>query len=111
MNQILSIISDIRVVIGIAVVVLILAVWLIVEKLRTKKCITLSEQLYDAYQLSKVNERAEIIAEWVKDGYTTGHTSEYIPVKIEEELVHGEKYTVVLERYEDHQMYARKVSD
>ena len=32
-------------------------------------------------------------------------------VKIEEELVHGEKYTVVLERYEDHQMYARKVSD
>ena len=39
------------------------------------------------------------------------HTSEYIPVKIEEELVHGEKYTVVLERYEDHQMYARKVSD
>lgn len=82
-----------------------------VKKLRTKKCIALSEQLYDAYQLSKVNERAEIIAEWVKDGYTTGHTSEYIPVKIEEELVHGEKYTVVLERYEDHQMYARKVSD
>lgn len=37
MNQILSIISDIRVVIGIAVVVLILAVWLIVEKVRTKK--------------------------------------------------------------------------
>ena len=37
MNQILSIISDIRVVIGIAVVVLILAVWLIVEKIRTKK--------------------------------------------------------------------------
>lgn len=82
-----------------------------VKKLRTKKCIALSEQLYDTYQLSKVNERAEIIAEWVKDGYTTGHTSEYISVKIEEELVHGEKYTVVLERYEDHQMYARKVSD
>ena len=36
-----------------------------VKKLRTKKCIALSEQLYDTYQLSKVNERAEIIAEWV----------------------------------------------
>lgn len=36
MGKILSIISDIRVVIGIAVVVLILAVWLIVEKVRTK---------------------------------------------------------------------------
>lgn len=37
MNKILSIISDIRVVIGIAVVVLILAAWLIIEKVRTKK--------------------------------------------------------------------------
>ncbi len=36
MNQFLSIISDIRVVITIAVLVLILAVWLIVEKIRTK---------------------------------------------------------------------------
>lgn len=37
MNKVLSIISDIRVVIGIAVLVLILAAWLIIEKIRTKK--------------------------------------------------------------------------
>lgn len=37
MSQFLSIISDIRVVIGIAVLVLFLTVWLIVEKSRTKK--------------------------------------------------------------------------
>ena len=45
--------------------------------------------------------------------YAKKENAEVIPlcVKIEEELVHGEKYTVVLERYEDHQMYARKVSD
>lgn len=36
MGEVLSVISDIRVVIGIAVVVLILSVWLIVEKVRTK---------------------------------------------------------------------------
>ena len=48
MNQILSIISDIRVVIGIAVVVLILAVWLIVEKVRTKK---FRKELQDRFYL------------------------------------------------------------
>ena len=37
MNKILSVISDIRVVIAIAVLVVILAAWLIIEKVRTKK--------------------------------------------------------------------------
>ena len=48
MNQILSIISDIRVVIGSAVVGLILAVWLIVEKVRTKK---FRKELQDRFYL------------------------------------------------------------
>lgn len=82
-----------------------------VKKERAKKCIALSQKLYDAYQLSKVGEEADIIAEWVREGYTTGHTSEYIPVRIDEELVHGKMYHVALERYENHQMYARKVSE
>lgn len=82
-----------------------------IKKERAKRCIALSEQLYDTYQMSKVGEEAEIIAEWVKDDYTTGHTSEYIPVRVDEKLIHGEKYYVVLERFENHQMFARKVSD
>lgn len=82
-----------------------------IKKERANKCIALSAQLYDAYQLSKVHTEADIIAERVKDGYTTGHTSDYIPVKIEEELIHGNMYHVILDRFEDHQMYARKVSD
>lgn len=82
-----------------------------VKKERAKRCIALSQELYDIYQSSKVGEQADIIAEWVRDGYTTGHTSEYIPVKIEEQLEHGKIYHVILEKYENHQMYARKVSD
>ncbi len=82
-----------------------------IKKARAKRCITLSEELYDTYQLSKVGQEADIIAEWVKEDHTTGHTSEYIPVVINEKLIHGEKYHVVLERFEDHQMFARKVSD
>lgn len=82
-----------------------------VKKERAKKCIALSQELYDVYQSSKVGEQADIIAEWVREGYTTGHTSEYIPVRIEEQLEHGKMYHVLLEKYENHQMYARKVSD
>lgn len=82
-----------------------------IKKERAKRCIALSEELYDAYQLSKVGQEADMIAEWVKDDYTTGHTSEYIPIRVNEKLVHGEKYHVVLEKFENHQMYARKVRD
>lgn len=83
----------------------------LIKKQRAKKCISLSEELYDTYQSSKVGEEADIIAEYVKDTYSTGHTSEYIPVRIEEKLVHGNAYHVVLEKYENHQMFARKVDD
>lgn len=82
-----------------------------IKKERAKRCIALSEELYDAYQLSKVGQEADMIAEWVKEDYTTGHTSEYIPVRVDEKLIHGEKYHVILEKFENHQMYARKVRD
>lgn len=82
-----------------------------VKKERANQCIDLSEQLYDRYQISRLHSEADIIAEWVKDGYTTGHTSDYIPVRINEELIHGNLYHVILEKFEDHQMYARKVRD
>lgn len=82
-----------------------------VKKERANQCIDLSEQLYDRYQISRLHSEADIIAEWVKDGYTTGHTSDYIPVRINEELIHGNLYHVILEKFENHQMYARKVRD
>lgn len=80
-----------------------------IKKQRASKCIALSTQQYDAYQMSKLHQRAQIIAERVSDTYSTGHTSEYIPVKIHEKLIHGEMYDVELYAFEQHQMYARKV--
>ncbi len=53
MNQFLNIISDIRVVIGIAVLVVVLAVWLIVEKVRTKKARRELEELEKRYMSLK----------------------------------------------------------
>lgn len=79
-----------------------------VKKKRAAQLLSLSQQLNDAWNESQVGNEADIICEWVRDGYTTGHTSQYVPVRINEELVHGEKVHVVLSEYRDHQMYARK---
>ena len=49
MNKFLSVISDIRVVIAIAVLVVLLTVWLIVEKVRTKHYRQELEELEQKY--------------------------------------------------------------
>ncbi len=81
------------------------------KKIRARKCIALSEELSSAYYRQFENTEADIICEWVKDGYTSGHTSEYIPVKIEEELVHGEVVHVQLLTYQNGVMLARKLGE
>lgn len=80
-----------------------------VRKNRASQCIELSREMKDAYRSSFVGKEADIIAEWVRDGSTTGHTSNYIPVRIEEELVHGEWVHVKLTEYKNHIMYAEKI--
>lgn len=79
-----------------------------VKKKRAAQLLSLSQELYDRWNISQVGKEADIICEWVRDGYTTGHTSQYVPVRINEELVHGEKVHVQLTEYENHQMYARR---
>lgn len=79
-----------------------------VKKKRTEQLLALSQELNDQWNESQVGKEADIICEWVRDGYTTGHTSQYVPVRINEELVHGEKVHVILTQYQNHQMYARK---
>ena len=79
-----------------------------VKKQRTDRLLSLSRKLYDTWNMKQVGKEADIICEWVRDGYTTGHTSQYVPVRINEELVHGEKVHVLMTEYRNHQMYARK---
>ncbi len=80
-----------------------------VKKERASECIQLSRNMEDAYRSSFVGKEADIIAEWVRDGCTTGHTSNYIPVRIEQEFTHGEWVHVKLTEYKNHTMYAEKI--
>jgi septation ring formation regulator len=91
MNQFLSVISDIRVVIGIAVVVLILLVWLVVEKVRTRKyrkeleglehrysdikSVPLSMKMYKAAAIARVDQETTVKVNETKEVFDRSQTA------------------------------------
>lgn len=82
-----------------------------IKKERVKKCMELSQELNDAYQESRVGQLAEVITELPIGSDTPGHTSDYIPVKIEDRIYpRGTFVKVLLKKYCSHQMYAETES-
>ena len=71
--------------------------------------IALSDQMRIRYEESRLGEEDIMVAETYDDGYTTGYTSDYICVRTEGQLPHGQMVRVHLEEIRDGQMYARKV--
>lgn len=80
-----------------------------IKKERAAACLQLSEQLAAEYRRTWCGREAEVIMEETEDGYTTGYTSQYIPVKTEGEHPHGRMMKVILEEQKDNVLYARKV--
>ena len=76
-----------------------------IKKERTARAMALSNELADEYRKQWTGRETVVISEEIKDGYTTGYTSEYIPVLIKAELPHGEAFRVRLTEYKDRQMY------
>ena len=66
------------------------------KKLRVKKLINLSEELEIKYNTSLLNKEYDVIIEEYKDGYSIGHTSNFVRVKINEKLKHNEIYKIKL---------------
>ena len=79
-----------------------------VKKQRTADCIALSQELYDAYKTSWLNRSAEVMCETVRDGWTRGYTSQYIPVMIEGEFESGTMVLTDLTGLRDHQVYGKR---
>ena len=80
-----------------------------VRKKRAKEMIALSDQMRIRYEESRLGEEDVMVAETYDDGYTTGYTSDYICVRTEGQLPHGQTVRIRLEEIRDGQMYARKV--
>lgn len=82
-----------------------------IKKERVERCTALSQQLSDAYQLSKVGTMAEIITELPQGKDTPGHTSDYIPVMIRNvNYPRGTFIRAVLKEFSHHQMDAEAES-
>lgn len=76
-----------------------------IKKQRAQKCIALSGKLYDTYQSQWIGKEADVIVEQCKEEGSKGHSSQYIPVTIAENLTPKGIYRVKVNRYENHQLF------
>lgn len=60
------------------------------KKNRTKKLLELSRELETAYMNKYINNEVEVLIEEYKEGFSYGHTGNYLYVKINKELPHNE---------------------
>ncbi len=67
-----------------------------VKKERVTKLIELSDELEHKFLDSYINKEVEVLVETVKEGISTGHTDNYMEVKINSELEHNKMYKVTI---------------
>ena len=60
------------------------------KKIRTKKLLEISSELETNYMKKYLEKEVEVLIEEYKDGYSYGHTGNYLYVKINKELPHNE---------------------
>ena len=65
-----------------------------IKKMRARELLKLSKDLEIAYAKKFVGKKLEVLTEEVKDGYTYGHTSNYLHIKINRELPRNSFVTV-----------------
>ena len=70
------------------------------KKERAKTLLLLSRQLEIDYMKKFVGREVEVLVEVVKDGYSIGHTTNYLQVKINKELEHNTFMNVKIDNIE-----------
>ena len=64
------------------------------KKRRSKKMLELSSKLEEEYYRKFLNKEVEVLIETAKEGISFGHTSNYIPVEVEQDLIPNQFYQV-----------------
>ena len=80
-----------------------------VKKERVSRLLAESKAMYQTYMNRFIGSEAEVLTEECRDGYTTGHTSNYIPVLIKGESEHGVMKKVILKETGQGEMTAEEV--
>ena len=65
-----------------------------IKKERSRRLLNVSKELEINYFSKFINSEVEVLIEEYKDGYSYGHTSNFLHVKVFKELKHNEFYTV-----------------
>lgn len=70
------------------------------KKMRSRRLIEVSKELEINYMKKFINKEVEVLIEEFKDGYSYGHTGNYLYVKINKELPHNEIVKVIIKDIE-----------
>lgn len=70
------------------------------KKMRSRKLIEVSKELEINYMKKFLNKKVEVLIEEFNDGYSYGHTGNYLYVKINKELPHNEIVKVTIKDIE-----------
>ena len=70
------------------------------KKRRARELLLVSKELEIAYANKFINTQEEVLIEEEKDGYSYGHTSNYLHIKINKKLKHNTFVTVTLTKVE-----------
>ena len=66
--------------------------------------------IYDMYKTGWLGRTARVLYETSRDGFTAGHTSEYLPVRVSGIHPAGEMAEVLISELQDHQLYGKAVN-
>ena len=80
-----------------------------IKKKRATICAEINEELYDKYKESYLDKEVTVLFEKDEDGYTFGHSSEYLPVLVKGEYPRSTFVKVKISELKDHQLYGVKV--
>ena len=80
-----------------------------IKKKRAAICAEINEELYDKYKESYLDKEVTVLFEKNEDGYTFGHSSEYLPVLVKGEYPRSTFVKVKISELKDHQLYGVKL--
>lgn len=76
---------------------------------RAAICAEINEELYDKYKESYLGKEVTVLFEKDEDGYTFGHSSEYLPVLVKGEYPRSTFVKVKISELKNHQLYGVKL--
>ena len=67
-----------------------------IKKERSRKLIEVSNELEKEYNQSFIGKEKELLVEEYVEGYSIGHTSNFLRLKIDKELKINENYNIII---------------